>query len=63
MAWQQCKKCDGGKKKKGRRTSSGLGIQFVLFKIVLIFLFKSEYPFWGNWFSKKYIIIIVFVGI
>ena len=25
-AWQQCKKCDGGKKKKGRRTSSGLGI-------------------------------------
>ena len=33
-AWQQCKKCDGGKKKKGRRTSSG----FVLLKIVLIFL-------------------------
>ena len=25
-AWQQCKKCDGGKKKNGTRTSSGLGI-------------------------------------
>ena len=23
-AWQQCKKCDRGKKKKGRRTSLGL---------------------------------------
>ena len=34
---------------------------FVLLKIVLIF-YKSEYPFWGHWFSKKYIIIIVFVG-